>query len=421
MGRGTRVRIENQSETNLEISYEDVCCMFRGGDEGLNFDPISGQINPQGCLPRYQEDQYLEKEANGLCAFKDGYFTMKLTEVSSGKHLARIKFKADKYGYKCEQYDLMDDRLNVVLDMGSNKLKVLISSSPKFERVAGYPYIDIEFNSDGKLIDPRVTDTVIEELKHQNQITDLLFLVHGVNNTKKAAKEIYEKYLQIMRECQDEQQRIAVCGVIWASQIVSDEEEWYESIVNFTGNLTKITPARNLGEKGLAPFLNTVATKHNQIHIHLAAHSMGTVVVRGALRELSASIKTVFFIQSPLSANKSLPLVPSNVLDSKLEESYINKWVCGPIICTYSGKDDLLKKIPFFTTMGEKGFLELSGNHKVLPLRSGTKVSHQDFDKRFVNLDCGEAIGDHNDFKKVEIAQSHLAAIEKSKQIRDQC
>ncbi|MBG1268155.1 alpha/beta hydrolase, partial [Nostoc sp. WHI] len=248
-------------------------------------------------------------------------------------------------------------------------------------------------------------------------VTDLIVLVHGVNNTRTAAKDIYKNYLEQLHKCQDGKQGIAICGVIWPSQII-DDGEWYD-FINFIGNITKLAPARDIGKNGLAPFLNAIATKHSKINIHLAGHSMGTLLIRGALHKLTTRIKTVFFIQSPLSANKSLPGVPSDVLDSKLEESYIDLWIHGPIVCTYSNKDSLLKGITSYVyeTLGTEGFKKLSGNNKTLILRSGTKFSYKDFGKRFVSLDCGEVIGDHNDFKKQEVAQAHLAAIERSKRV----
>ena len=395
MGRGTHVCIMNTSDVNIEVSYENVSCMFRGGDQGSDFGPISGSISPKCSLPSNKDNQYIEKEANGTCAFNDGYFTMKLTEVSTRKDLAWIKFRSDKFGYSHENTSCIDSRLSVVVDIGSGskELKVSILPPAKFESVADYPYIDVQFNSNGQLIDSTVENTVIQELKNRSEITDFIVLVHGVNNTKTAAKDIYKNYLEQLHKCQDGKQGIAICGVIWLSQIV-DDDKWYD-FINFIGNVTKLEQAKDIGKNGLAPFLNAIATKHSKINIHLAGHSMGTLLIRGALHKLTKRIKTVFFIQSPLSANKSLPLVSSGLLDSKLEESYIDSWIHGPIVCTYSNKDSLLGGITVYNPMGEKGFNELSGNNKTLTLRSGTKVSYKDFGKRFVSLDCGDVIGDH--------------------------
>lgn len=129
MGRSTHVRIMNTSDVNLEVSYEDVSCMFRGGQEGSDFDPISGQVASKYSLPFNKDDQYIEKEANGTCAFKDGYFTMKLTEVSTRKDLARLKFQADKSGYYCKSKEVVDNRLKVEPSIGSDAISVAISNS----------------------------------------------------------------------------------------------------------------------------------------------------------------------------------------------------------------------------------------------------------------------------------------------------
>ncbi|MUG93774.1 alpha/beta hydrolase [Scytonema sp. UIC 10036] len=420
MGLGTNISIKNNSGINLKISYENVVCMFRGGDQGSNFEPISGLIPRETELPYKGGKQYLEAEASGSCAFQDSEFTMKLIEVSTAKELAKIKFKASvKTGYICDCIDYKDEQLSIDCDIISKNIEVSINNLVRNIKDYSYPYIQVEFNKAGQLIEPKLTDKVISKLNNLKEVTDLIVFIHGMNNTRKEATDIYQRYLEQIKKCKGyNHESIAVCGVIWPSAIASFSlgDDLAKLLLPIWTNFdTALLRAASLGKTGVASFLNALATKHNKLNIHLVAHSLGTVVIRGALNELAAPIKTVFFIQSPLSANPKLDYLPISDFDAKLEESQINRWVSGPIVCTYTDKDLTLKSVNVFDTMGQKGFLGLSGNYKILTLKKGKKVNYRDYGKRFVSLDCREIIDGHENYKESEVAEAHLAAIERSK------
>lgn len=100
MGKAAYVRIENHTPERFEVSYGDFSCMRRGGDEGSDFGPISGWVEPRERLPLRADWQYIEKETGALssCNFQDGRFSMTLRDASQ-RRLAQLEFQASNGGY----------------------------------------------------------------------------------------------------------------------------------------------------------------------------------------------------------------------------------------------------------------------------------------------------------------------------------
>lgn len=101
MGKAAFVRIENHTPEVFEVRYGDFSCMRQGGDEGSDFGPISGPVEPRGRLPAGGEWQRIEKETGAFsaCSYQDGFFGMTVRGAGE-RPLAYLKFQASNAGYR---------------------------------------------------------------------------------------------------------------------------------------------------------------------------------------------------------------------------------------------------------------------------------------------------------------------------------
>lgn len=117
MGAGALIKIKNQSQEHLKISYSNINCVHQNGDQGSDFAPISGTVMPNQSLPASGE-QYIEAEASGLCAFKTSTFTINF-QGNNGTLFA--KFDESNRTWRVDRNKIIGVRLYVytqVIEIG---------------------------------------------------------------------------------------------------------------------------------------------------------------------------------------------------------------------------------------------------------------------------------------------------------------
>jgi hypothetical protein len=96
------------------------------------------------------------------------------------------------------------------------------------QTIAGFPYWEVEFDSDGRPLDPSQPAARVQEIAQRN-LTDLFVFSHGWNNDKHDAREIYRRFFESARRVIDAQpggapaRRAGVVGVLWPSILFPDD------------------------------------------------------------------------------------------------------------------------------------------------------------------------------------------------------
>lgn len=78
MGKGARISIKNQSSQSVSVSYSNFVCMYKNGDQGSDFRPITGTIAPSKALPA-SGTQYIEAQASPSCWFTTSSVDVRFT------------------------------------------------------------------------------------------------------------------------------------------------------------------------------------------------------------------------------------------------------------------------------------------------------------------------------------------------------
>lgn len=117
MGKGAFVTIRNESSSALDVSYSNFTCMYRNGDQGSDFGPISGPLPPKGSLPGGR--QYIEAKASGGCATKTSTFTMTILDGSSSP--LTIHFTEKSSAYHANPNCAVNGRLSATTSVESGK------------------------------------------------------------------------------------------------------------------------------------------------------------------------------------------------------------------------------------------------------------------------------------------------------------
>lgn len=98
------------------------------------------------------------------------------------------------------------------------------------ERVAGFPYFEVEFDKKGRIHEEDQVEALTEFLKGGGT-TDLLVLSHGWNNDKAQAQRLYERLLSSCRNQIDAGnvpgvagRDLAVFAVLWPSKKFADKD-----------------------------------------------------------------------------------------------------------------------------------------------------------------------------------------------------
>jgi len=421
MGRKANICINNNSDIKLEISYDNVSCLYRSGEDGSSFDSISGVIEKNGKLPCGKDFQLLVKELGGRCVINNGFFTMLVKDASTKKELATIRFEADNRGYRVIKAEVESEidvnYTEIQNDQEISAIKLVIQS-PQNKSLADFPYCEVIFNEDAEIIERHIGAKIKKtlELHHQN-VTDLFIFIHGFNNTAKAARDIYKNYFQKLREEAGEScNKIAVCGIIWPSQ-ESDEETWKNTLY-FEKMLHR---AKKVGAN-LVPVL---ADLKGRFRLHLSGHSLGTVALAKALvQSLEAGVffDSVFLIQSALPVRGNLYECSQDWLLEYQRKTGVS------IVATYTENDGMLKLLNILVqAIGLQGFEKSSIVFELLrtiDLKPGGQLSPADFGANFIELNCKdlfthpESAKIHDDYKKKEVARAHLLAAELTNRLK---
>ena len=89
---------------------------------------------------------------------------------------------------------------------------------------SGFPYLEVEFDKKGKIVDGAKVDGAVKELGRLG-ITDLIVVSHGWNNDMNAARDHYKRFAAVMRAAADRHlagRRTAILGVLWPSKKFAD-------------------------------------------------------------------------------------------------------------------------------------------------------------------------------------------------------
>lgn len=167
-------------------------------------------------------------------------------------------------------------------------------------------------------------------------ITDLFVLIHGMNNKRDEAPGIYDAYMREIARVALEQNvdvnRIGVLGVYWPSSVVLKEG------ASLAAGST--LPSLNvLGGGGVFQQLKGIVEKNANVRLHVAAHSLGTVVLAKALGRLASAglggrIGSAFLIQGAAQPGWFGP---------GGELSHVAERIAGPLLISTSQQDTLMQ------------------------------------------------------------------------------
>lgn len=74
--------------------------------------------------------------------------------------------------------------------------------------LSNFPYAEIEFDMDGKPVDPRETQDLMHYLAGDGkQLTDLFVMSHGWNNDMNDARGLYRRFFAVVRGVLDQTPR----------------------------------------------------------------------------------------------------------------------------------------------------------------------------------------------------------------------
>ncbi len=222
----------------------------------------------------------------------------------------------------------------------------------------GFPFWELHLNKDGG-IDSSLAER-LNSLNHQAQSTDfpikdLVILIHGLNNTRDDAKSIYTSYMTEIANVAVQQgapvSQIGVLGIYWPS------------ILKLTEPKT-IPSDAVLGGHGVTESLQGILRANSGLRLHLAAHSLGTVVLASTLNRLVQDgfgnrVGSVFLIQGAVQSgwfSGSGPL--ANAKDH----------IAGPIIATSSQQDLLMKAADFAMSAETKARISISALQGLLTI-----------------------------------------------------
>ncbi|MGJ7908172.1 hypothetical protein ACOQFL_17035 [Actinopolyspora sp. H202] len=104
-GYGSKMYVQNLSETAKVAVVEKVQCMYDDGEQGSNLSLFNGRYQPGDRIPN-QGGQYIEQKNSGSCFFESSYFTLRVIGVGS------VDFKGTNSGWSVEN-NSNPDKLSV--------------------------------------------------------------------------------------------------------------------------------------------------------------------------------------------------------------------------------------------------------------------------------------------------------------------
>lgn len=97
------------------------------------------------------------------------------------------------------------------------------------ERLAGFPFFEIQFDKEGRPVDPDAVEELVGFVEGGGA-TDLLVLSHGWNNDIDDARGLYRRWLPVLRDQVPSvpgvaERQVAVMGIIWPSKKFTEKSE----------------------------------------------------------------------------------------------------------------------------------------------------------------------------------------------------
>lgn len=92
--------------------------------------------------------------------------------------------------------------------------------------ISGFPYLEVQFDKGGKLVDKAQVDAAVKEVGRLG-ITDLIVVSHGWNNDMDEARRHYKWFAAAMRGAADRHlagRKMAILGVLWPSKKFADAD-----------------------------------------------------------------------------------------------------------------------------------------------------------------------------------------------------
>lgn len=167
-------------------------------------------------------------------------------------------------------------------------------------------------------------------------ITDLFVLVHGMNNKRDEAPGIYDAYMREIARVALEQgvdvARIGVLGIYWPSMIDLKN-------LDRLGAGSTLPSLKVLSGDGVSQQLIRIIEANANVRLHVAAHSLGTVVLAKALGRLASvglggRIGSAFLIQG---AAQPEWFAPGGQL------AHVADSIGGPLLISTSQQDTLMQ------------------------------------------------------------------------------
>ncbi|MGI8988773.1 MAG: serine aminopeptidase domain-containing protein [Bryobacteraceae bacterium] len=98
--------------------------------------------------------------------------------------------------------------------------------------LSNFPYTEVEFDMDGKPVDPRETQDLMDYLAGDGkELTDLFIMSHGWNNDMNDARGLYARFFAVLRGVLDQTppsslagRRFGVVGILWPSKKFADAD-----------------------------------------------------------------------------------------------------------------------------------------------------------------------------------------------------
>jgi len=93
--------------------------------------------------------------------------------------------------------------------------------------IAGFPYLEVEFDKNGALVDASMTQQLAAFVS-AHSVSDLLVISHGWNNDMAEARDLYKRFFARTREVLDtlpalKNRKFAVLGVLWPSKKFAEQ------------------------------------------------------------------------------------------------------------------------------------------------------------------------------------------------------
>lgn len=207
---------------------------------------------------------------------------------------------------------------------------------------SGFPFWEMALNDDDQ---PNQADSQATESGRALDralaaadwpVTDLFVLVHGMGNTREAAQGIYDGYMREIARVALEQgvdvARVGVLGIYWPSLIDLKNLERL-------GAGSTLPSINVLGGDGVFQQLKGIIEKNANVRLHVAAHSLGTVVLAKALGRLTSAglgdrIGSAFLIQGAAQPGWFGP---------GGELSHVAERIAGPLLISTSQQDTLMQ------------------------------------------------------------------------------